>query len=238
MVAITLHQIAGAYDLASKIIAGHLTESHAIDKLVRKFGMNPVSASAYVYAYRHMRNGEVYKRKVNIECTRFYLENIQSDIGRDAALTALISVRLHIDYYEKVAGTYYKGLRQLADEFEKNIDTISVSEKTSFEVEVENLMSVSFAERSTMLPSSGHKPDIKVTSINIFKRNAAVAATVRVRANGVCENCRNPAPFIKKSNGVPFLEVHHVVRLADNGDDTVDNAIAVCPNCHRQLHYG
>ena len=26
--------------------------------------------------------------------------------------------------------------------------------------------------------------------------------------------------------------------LADGGADTVENAIAVCPNCHRELHYG
>ncbi len=25
--------------------------------------------------------------------------------------------------------------------------------------------------------------------------------------------------------------------LANNGDDTVENAIALCPNCHRKAHY-
>jgi 5-methylcytosine-specific restriction protein A len=34
------------------------------------------------------------------------------------------------------------------------------------------------------------------------------------------------------------LEVHHKIRLADGGFDTVENAIAVCPNCHRQCHHG
>jgi 5-methylcytosine-specific restriction protein A len=32
--------------------------------------------------------------------------------------------------------------------------------------------------------------------------------------------------------------VHHRVRLADGGDDTTDNAVALCPNCHRKAHYG
>jgi 5-methylcytosine-specific restriction protein A len=32
--------------------------------------------------------------------------------------------------------------------------------------------------------------------------------------------------------------VHHLIRLADGGDDTVDNAVAACPNCHRQRHFG
>jgi len=34
------------------------------------------------------------------------------------------------------------------------------------------------------------------------------------------------------------LEVHHKVPLAEGGDDTVENAIALCPNCHRHAHYG
>ncbi|TDA69847.1 HNH endonuclease signature motif containing protein, partial [Halomonas marinisediminis] len=35
----------------------------------------------------------------------------------------------------------------------------------------------------------------------------------------------------------PFLEVHHLIRLKDGGPDTVENCAALCPNCHRKLHY-
>ncbi|MGC8519123.1 MAG: HNH endonuclease [Steroidobacteraceae bacterium] len=31
--------------------------------------------------------------------------------------------------------------------------------------------------------------------------------------------------------------MHHVRRLADGGADTVNNAVAVCPNGHRGLHH-
>lgn len=57
------------------------------------------------------------------------------------------------------------------------------------------------------------------------------------QANGQCENCELPAPF-NGADGLPYLEVHHVRQLADNGTDTVTNAVALCPNCHRELHYG
>ncbi len=67
------------------------------------------------------------------------------------------------------------------------------------------------------------------------KRCAEVKAWVLLKANGVCENCGSDAPFTK-AGGVPYLEVHHVVRLADEGPDTTENAVAVCPNCHRALH--
>ena len=43
-------------------------------------------------------------------------------------------------------------------------------------------------------------------------------------------------PFLK-INGARYLEVHHLKRLADGGSDTIENAVAVCPNCHRELHF-
>lgn len=70
-----------------------------------------------------------------------------------------------------------------------------------------------------------------------FVRKPGVCARVRMRAEGQCEACGKPAPF-RDSAANPFLEVHHVRPLADGGPDRDDNAIAVCPNCHRELHYG
>lgn len=75
-------------------------------------------------------------------------------------------------------------------------------------------------------------------TVQEFKRNPDVIAEVLSRANGICEQCDQRAPFLRASDGTPYLEVHHKVRLADGGADTVENAIAVCPNCHRELHFG
>lgn len=72
----------------------------------------------------------------------------------------------------------------------------------------------------------------------VFRREAAVIAEVLIRAGGKCEGCGKPAPFKKKSDNSPYLEVHHVVRLADHGEDTPENARALCPNCHRREHFG
>lgn len=38
-------------------------------------------------------------------------------------------------------------------------------------------------------------------------------------------------------DGLPYLEVHHVMPLACHGSDTPSNAVALCPNCHRRCHY-
>ncbi|MGB4922720.1 MAG: HNH endonuclease signature motif containing protein, partial [Candidatus Nitrotoga sp.] len=36
----------------------------------------------------------------------------------------------------------------------------------------------------------------------------------------------------------PYLEVHHKMQLAKGGEDTVENALGLCPNCHRYSHFG
>jgi 5-methylcytosine-specific restriction enzyme A len=71
-----------------------------------------------------------------------------------------------------------------------------------------------------------------------FQRNPDVVAEVLRRAGGHCEDCGSPAPFIRTSDGTPYLEVHHIIFLADGGEDTVPNAQALCPNCHRRKHFG
>ncbi len=78
---------------------------------------------------------------------------------------------------------------------------------------------------------------VQIISVG-FRRNADVIVSVLNRANGICERCRKPAPFLRKSDGTPFLEVHHRTPLAEGGEDTTENALALCPNCHREVHHG
>ncbi|NII11649.1 HNH endonuclease [Oleiagrimonas sp. C23AA] len=81
-------------------------------------------------------------------------------------------------------------------------------------------------------------PEKILVAATTYIRDPKVAAFVLERANGNCEACKEPAPFVRRSTGEPYLEVHHRERLADGGPDTVENAVALCPNCHRQAHYG
>ena len=69
------------------------------------------------------------------------------------------------------------------------------------------------------------------------RRSAAVRAYVLARAAGVCEACGSPAPF-RRVDGNPYLEPHHTRRLSDGGPDHPRWVGAVCPNCHREIHYG
>ncbi len=107
-----------------------------------------------------------------------------------------------------------------------------------FEDEVAASLRLSSDERKKRLASASRKPAVvKIVTTN-YRRNPDVVAEVLVLAGGVCHQCKQRAPFTKASTGEPYLEVHHRTPLANDGDDTVDNAIALCPNCHRKTHHG
>jgi 5-methylcytosine-specific restriction protein A len=75
----------------------------------------------------------------------------------------------------------------------------------------------------------------RLTETKSIERDEYIKLYALERANGNCQLCEEPAPFLKK-NGSPFLEVHHIDYLANNGSDTIDNVAALCPNCHRKMH--
>lgn len=67
-------------------------------------------------------------------------------------------------------------------------------------------------------------------------RSRAIKRYVLLRSNGACEGCNKLAPF-KRVDGSPYLEPHHTLRLADDGPAHPAHVIALCPNCHRRVHY-
>jgi len=78
---------------------------------------------------------------------------------------------------------------------------------------------------------------IGLALVQYYQRCAQIRRYAKLRARGICEGCGTQAPFVSQ-DGTPFLEVHHLVRLADDGPDTPENVAALCPNCHRRVHHG
>jgi HNH endonuclease len=69
-----------------------------------------------------------------------------------------------------------------------------------------------------------------------FVRNGKIRSAVLRRADGRCEHC-GVAGF-KTQSGNIYLETHHVISLAKQGPDMLDNVIALCANHHREAHFG
>lgn len=80
-------------------------------------------------------------------------------------------------------------------------------------------------------------PTYSVQDVQEYTRSDAVKQYVKVRSDGMCEGCDNPAPF-KNSKGEPYLHAHHVHELSKGGLDTPETVIALCPNCHYRVHHG
>ena len=93
-------------------------------------------------------------------------------------------------------------------------------------------------KRQERLSNANDTPEKVKVSTTVYNRNKDVVAEVLKRANGICEKCKSPAPFKRAKDGTPYLEVHHWKLLAQGGKDRVDNAGALCPNCHREVHLG
>lgn len=86
-------------------------------------------------------------------------------------------------------------------------------------------------------PEGVVKPAARTTQNVELQRDDEVRHWVLTQAHGKCECCEQPAPFVD-SRGAAYLEIHHLRTLAEKGSDRPANAVAVCPNCHRELHFG
>lgn len=71
----------------------------------------------------------------------------------------------------------------------------------------------------------------------LYVRSKAVRDYVLLRSRGICESCREPAPFMRV-DGSPYLEPHHTTRVSDGGLDHPRFVGAICPTCHREIHHG
>ncbi|TMP20422.1 HNH endonuclease [Pseudoalteromonas sp. S2721] len=89
--------------------------------------------------------------------------------------------------------------------------------------------------RKAALNQSSRTSTPKVKQEIAYYRSLALKLYVIARSKGICEGCGASAPFQTKSG--PYLECHHVHRLADGGPDHPENVVALCPNCHRRAHF-
>jgi 5-methylcytosine-specific restriction endonuclease McrA len=107
-----------------------------------------------------------------------------------------------------------------------------------FERKVQESLRDTTEQRRARLATASRFPQRMEVTTMVFCRNPDVVAEVLYRAKGICQNCLKAAPFVRRTDGSPYLEVHHRIHLAAGGEDIVENAIALCPNCHRAAHYG
>ncbi len=241
MAIITNEQVSAAFTTGMDWLAGKLGRQKAIELLAGQHAINPVSAGDLLQVLKAMLDGQRFTRSISAPAADIYLAGIHAAAGPAGLARAVSALDQHLTYYEGIRPVTLHKLRAVRDKWlaalpdaPLGLDDLSAA----FEQEVAALMAAPAARRRALLPQPGTLPKVSVAQVKVYQRSAAVVAEVLLRAAGHCESCRNPAPFRRASDGTPYLEVHHVVQLAHGGADTPDNAIAVCPNCHRRHHHG
>ena len=109
-------------------------------------------------------------------------------------------------------------------------------EKSNLTIEIQEAKKIPVEVLKRQVEEESHsQADRRSYEGMVYIRNSKVAAYTKIRAAGICQLCGQPAPF-KDKDGEPFLENHHLVWLSRGGTDTIDNTVALCPNCHRKMH--
>lgn len=232
--------IRACYSAAVLVEQGLVKPTQAVNKVVLDTGMTHGSALDYFYNVRRLLAGSRYTRTMNPEGTAMILDWIRTDFGNVRAQAAAQAVLAHLAYYEALPrGGPQHAVRAALDAFlatftQSTLNT-ALAEQTA---EIAAAMALPADVRRALLADAPKLPQKVTVTTRIFSRNPLVVAEVLLRAKGSCEACKKPAPFQRLTDGSPYLEVHHSLPLALGGLDCVSNAIALCPNCHREAHYG
>lgn len=107
--------------------------------------------------------------------------------------------------------------------------------KTLIELKEKKAKKLSDQELRKRAKQSGKKAGNRTIAATQFDRSIWVSEYTKRKAKGICQLCNQKAPFNNKV-GEPYLETHHIIWLSENGEDSIQNTVALCPNCHRKMH--
>ena len=189
---------------------------------IRQQFNNIINKGTYDYSFRFF---DILKSMINL-----------NDGGISISDVGICTLEIgNSDNADKFFDIVYKVMQDIAIEIDSNSKE---KYEDDFEEKVTKALQLTSEERLSKINNYPEYPSASEKKAVTFNRNPYVVAEVLERANGKCEFCNQFAPFNRISDGTPFLEVHHIKSLSDGGKDTIENAIALCPNCHRGAHYG
>lgn len=75
-----------------------------------------------------------------------------------------------------------------------------------------------------------------------YPRNLIESTSAKINSEWKCEYDPRHTTFISK-NGKPYVEAHHLIPMAQQdffelNIDIAPNIVALCPTCHRNIHFG
>lgn len=221
---ITLDIIERVYKISKQFYFSEITFSQAVDILVSSHKMNKNSMADYIYAFKHLMEGEEYTRTISYAGTKYYLENILKDFGIEKFEKAIASVKLHIKYYENLQNITMKKQRKLLEEL-TNLESSNIV----YPDEISKNEEIKILEGSK-----------KQVLVNVYERDTKARQACLEEFGYICKICG--FDFEKKYGliGKEFIHVHHLIPLSEIKEEyevnPIEDLIPVCPNCHAMLH--
>ena len=111
----------------------------------------------------------------------------------------------------------------------------AINDEFSEEERIKYAYKIDLEELKIIAKKCANHKEITISERTDRHRSPEIASYAKRRAAGVCQLCQKTAPF-KDKYGEPYLEAHHVNWLSRGGEDSIDNVVALCPNCHRKMH--
>lgn len=237
---ITKDQVSSAYKVSKEVFKGNLDTKKGILILSEEHSLNKNSARDFINCFKCMMEGRIFHRAMSHTAMDYFIGNITKDFSNEYLKNVLSALEKHINYWEGHYKTKAISMRKILCDYRKNIPMLSTAEslQLQFEQEVSKSINLSSTERLKNIGRSNTPPKQLIVSSKVYVRNPHVVAERLSIAAGICEKCKAKAPFIRANDGTPYLEVHHKQQLSDDGLDIIENTIALCPNCHRELHFG
>ncbi len=237
---ITEEQVSSAYQISKEVFNGNLDAKKGISILSEEHSLNKHSARDFINCFKCMMEGRIFHRAMSSTAMDYFIGNIANDFPSEYLKNVLNALEKHISYWEGHYKTKAASMRKILCNYQKRIPKLSTAEsfQLQFEQDVSKCMNISSNERLKNIGKSNTPPKQFTVSSKVYVRNPHVVAERLNIAAGICERCKAKAPFIRAKDGTPYLEVHHKQQLSDDGLDILENTIALCPNCHRELHFG
>lgn len=213
-----------SFKIAKKRFLEKITLKEAVNDL-EKNGVNPNSARDYIYLYKHLRNGELFKRRANEYATEYYLQNIHLENGVIELSKALTSLQKHFEYWESYSKSQIKGGREIYNRYLKLV----VNEDSELVYPGEKNTREGFLEGKS-----------KKIIVNAYERNTKARNECIAFYGLNCQVCEFNFEEKFGEIGKHFIHVHHIKEISkikkEYKVDPKNDLIPVCPNCHSMLH--
>ena len=130
------------------------------------------------------------------------------------------------------------------------LSDVKESEMTEKELDrelIEEINDVSYNSSSLEIPYEPQPKEKPIVTISngktSYARNRATAQNALNRAQHNCEVNKDHPGFIRKNTQMNYTEPHHLIPMAyqdifNYSLDVEANIVALCSNCHNQIHYG